>query len=215
MRLRHVTGSFEKVNDHERVMMQPEQYKGKWSEVFGNDHPIRLEIGMGKGDFIIGHAKREPKVNYIGIEKYSAVLWRALEKIDEDTEPPMNLRFLRYDATLLTDIFESGEVEGIYLNFSDPWPKDRWAKRRLTHERFLERYKAILQKGGFVEFKTDNKALFEFSVESFNDSVFDVTDLTRDLHQSPYVVGNIMTEYEKKFVEKGQTIGYLRATISK
>lgn len=214
MRLRHVAGSFEKVNDHERVMMQPEQYKGHWSEVFGNSNPIRLEIGMGKGDFIIGHAKREPNVNYIGIEKYSAVLWRALEKIDDDEQAPENLRFLRYDATLLTDIFESGEVEGIYLNFSDPWPKDRWAKRRLTHERFLQRYEAILEKGGFVEFKTDNQELFEFSVESFEASVFDVTDITRDLHQSPYVEGNIMTEYEKKFVGKGHPIGYLRAQLS-
>lgn len=168
MRLRNVPGARETIIENKFSIQQPEQMKGKWAEVFQNDHPIHIEVGMGKGQFIIEMARRNPEVNYIGIEKYSSVLVRAVEKL-EDFEQD-NLRLIRMDAENIEEVFDKDEVDRIYLNFSDPWPKDRHAKRRLTSTRFLERYDNILTPEGRVMFKTDNKDLFDFSLEQVEEA---------------------------------------------
>ena len=160
MRLRNVPGAREVMIENEYVFTEPEGMKGTWSQVFGNDNPIRIEIGMGKGTFITTLAANNPDINYVGIEKYSSVLLRAVAKQDELQLP--NLRFIRMDAEAICEVFGEGEVDRIYLNFSDPWPKDRHAKRRLTSRQFMARYDVILKPDGQVEFKTDNKDLFDF-----------------------------------------------------
>ena len=182
MRLRNVPGARETIIENKFSIHQPEQKKGKWAEVFGNDHPIHIEVGMGKGQFIIEMAKRNPEINYIGIEKYSSVLVRAVEKL-EDFEQN-NLRLIRMDAENIEEVFDKDEVDRIYLNFSDPWPKDRHAKRRLTSTRFLERYNNILTPEGRVMFKTDNKDLFDFSLEQVEEAGWILENHTYDLHHS-------------------------------
>ena len=204
MRLRNVPGARETIIENQFSIQEPEQKKGKWAEVFGNDHPIHIEVGMGKGQFIIEMAKRNPESNYIGIEKYSSVLVRAVEKL-EDFEQN-NLRLIRMDAENIEEVFDKDEVDRIYLNFSDPWPKDRHAKRRLTSTRFLERYNNILTPEGRVMFKTDNKDLFDFSLEQVEEAGWILENHTYDLHHSEYNEGNVMTEYEEKFSAKGNTI---------
>ena len=204
MRLRNVPGARETIIENQFSIQEPEQKKGKWAEVFGNDHPIHIEVGMGKGQFIIEMAKRNPEINYIGIEKYSSVLVRAVEKL-EDFEQN-NLRLIRMDAENIEEVFDKDEVDRIYLNFSDPWPKDRHAKRRLTSTRFLERYDNILTPEGRVMFKTDNKDLFDFSLEQVEEAGWILENHTYDLHHSEYNEGNVMTEYEEKFSAKGNTI---------
>ena len=165
---------------------------------------------MGKGQFIIEMARRNPEVNYIGIEKYSSVLVRAVEKL-EDFEQD-NLRLIRMDAENIEEVFDKDEVDRIYLNFSDPWPKDRHAKRRLTSTEFLERYEKILAQGGRVEFKTDNTELFNFSLEQVKEAGWYLEKYTYDLHhQEEMNAGNIMTEYEEKFSLKGNPINKLIA----
>ena len=201
MRLRNVPGARETIIENQFSIQQPEQMKGKWEEVFQNDHPIHIEVGMGKGQFIIEMARRNPEVNYIGIEKYSSVLVRAVEKLEED-----NLRLIRMDAENIEEVFDKDEVDRIYLNFSDPWPKDRHAKRRLTSTRFLERYDNILTPEGRVMFKTDNKDLFDFSLEQVEEAGWILENHTYDLHHSEYNEGNVMTEYEEKFSAKGNPI---------
>ena len=182
MRLRNVPGARETIIENQFSIQQPEQMKGKWAEVFQNDHPIHIEVGMGKGQFIIEMAKRNPEINYIGIEKYSSVLVRAVEKL-EDFEQN-NLRLIRMDAENIEEVFDKDEVDRIYLNFSDPWPKDRHAKRRLTSTRFLERYNNILTPEGRVMFKTDNKDLFDFSLEQVEEAGWILENHTYDLHHS-------------------------------
>ena len=211
MRLRNVPGARETIIENQFSIQQPEQMKGKWEEVFQNDHPIHIEVGMGKGQFIIEMARRNPEVNYIGIEKYSSVLVRAVEKL-EDFEQD-NLRLIRMDAENIEEVFDKDEVDRIYLNFSDPWPKDRHAKRRLTSRqfletstRFLERYDNILTPEGRVMFKTDNKDLFDFSLEQVEEAGWILENHTYDLHHSEYNEGNVMTEYEEKFSAKGNPI---------
>ena len=204
MRLRNVPGARETIIENQFSIQQPEQMKGKWAEVFQNDHPIHIEVGMGKGQFIIEMARRNPEVNYIGIEKYSSVLVRAVEKF-EDFEQD-NLRLIRMDAENIEEVFDKDEVDRIYLNFSDPWPKDRHAKRRLTSTRFLERYDNILTPEGRVMFKTDNKDLFDFSLEQVEEAGWILENHTYDLHHSEYNEGNVMTEYEEKFSAKGNPI---------
>lgn len=204
MRLRNVPGAREAIIENKFSIQQPEQMKGKWAEVFQNDHPIHIEVGMGKGQFIIEMARRNPEVNYIGIEKYSSVLVRAVEKL-EDFEQD-NLRLIRMDAENIEEVFDKDEVDRIYLNFSDPWPKDRHAKRRLTSTRFLERYDNILTPEGRVMFKTDNKDLFDFSLEQVEEAGWILENHTYDLHHSEYNEGNVMTEYEEKFSAKGNPI---------
>ena len=204
MRLRNVPGARETIIENKFSIQQPEQMKGKWAEVFQNDHPIHIEVGMGKGQFIIEMAKRNPEINYIGIEKYSSALVRAVEKL-EDFEQN-NLRLIRMDAENIEEVFDKDEVDRIYLNFSDPWPKDRHAKRRLTSTRFLERYNNILTPEGRVMFKTDNKDLFDFSLEQVEEAGWILENHTYDLHHSEYNEGNVMTEYEEKFSAKGNPI---------
>ena len=204
MRLRNVPGARETIIENQFSIQQPEQMKGKWAEVFQNDHPIHIEVGMGKGQFIIEMARRNPEVNYIGIEKYSSVLVRAVEKL-EDFEQD-NLRLIRMDAENIEEVFDKDEVDRIYLNFSDPWPKDRHAKRRLTSTRFLERYDNILTPEGRVMFKTDNKDLFDCSLEQVEEAGWILENHTYDLHHSEYNEGNVMTEYEEKFSAKGNPI---------
>lgn len=204
MRLRNVPGARETIIENQFSIQEPEQKKGKWAEVFGNDHPIHIEVGMGKGQFIIEMAKRNPEINYIGIEKYSSVLVRAVEKL-EDFEQN-NLCLIRMDAENIEEVFDKDEVDRIYLNFSDPWPKDRHAKRRLTSTRFLERYNNILTPEGRVMFKTDNKDLFDFSLEQVEEAGWILENHTYDLHHSEYNEENVMTEYEEKFSAKGNPI---------
>lgn len=204
MRLRNIKGSREAVAANEYVVHEPEKMKGAWKTLFGNDNPIHVEIGMGKGKFIMQLATENPNINYIGIEKYSSVLLRALEKRNE-TELT-NLYFIRFDAEYLNDIFDTDEISRIYLNFSDPWPKDRHAKRRLTSKEFFSRYDKVLKKDGEVIFKTDNRPLFDFSLEEVKLSGWELKEVTYDLHHSEYLEGNIMTEYEERFVALGNPI---------
>ncbi len=210
MRLRNVPGSREAIAESEFTINEPQEYKGKWNEVFGNDKPIRIEIGMGKGKFITKLALDNPDVNYIGIEKFSSVLIRAIEKRRELEID--NLLFIRMDAEIIADCFAEGEIDKIYLNFSDPWPKDRHAKRRLTSKEFFARYDKILKKDGVVEFKTDNNLLFDFSLEQIPLAGWKIVGITRDLHNDEKMnEGNVMTEYEERFSAKGNPINKLIA----
>ncbi|MBO5469537.1 MAG: tRNA (guanosine(46)-N7)-methyltransferase TrmB [Lachnospiraceae bacterium] len=205
MRLRNVPGSRDMIAESPFTIKDETEWKGKWNEVFGNDHPIHIEIGMGKGQFIMTLAKEHPEINYVGIEKYSSVLVRALEKQQEMELP--NIKFIRMEAENIAEVFAPDEIARIYLNFSDPWPKDRHAKRRLTSVQFLERYEKFLQKDGHLIFKTDNRDLFDFSLEQVEEAEhWILLNHTFDLHHSEYVEGNVMTEYEQRFVEKGNAI---------
>ncbi len=204
MRLRNVRGSKELLDASEYVLKNPAQFKGKWTEVFENKHPLFIEIGMGKGKFITTLAKQNTEINYLGIEKFSSVLVRGLEKQKELALS--NLFFLREDAEYLPNFFEKGEVKRIYLNFSDPWPKDRHAKRRLTSKEYFARYDQVLDADGAVEFKTDNQSLFEFSLEEAELAGWKVIEKTLDLHHSELASKNVMTEYEEKFSLKGNPI---------
>lgn len=211
MRLRNIPGSREAIAASGWCIQEPEKAKGGWNHIFGNEHPIHIEIGMGKGQFLMQLAKENPQINYIGIEKYSSVLLRALQKLEED--PLENVRFIRMDAEELCQVFGRGEVSRIYLNFSDPWPKDRHAKRRLTSRQFFDRYHEILAADGRVEFKTDNTALFDFSLEEVMAAGWRLDGFTRDLHQDPLMrEGNIMTEYEERFSALGNPIHKLMAS---
>lgn len=206
MRLRNIPGARERLEESAYVYTEEELMKGRWKEeVFGNDAPLHIEIGSGKGRFITGLAAENPDIDYLGIEKYSSVLLKIMKKQQElDLD---NLRLIRMDATFITDAFEEGEVDRIYLNFSDPWPKDRYAKRRLTSDRFLARYEKILKKGGRVEFKTDNKDLFDFSVESVKNAGWKLEYVTYDLYSDEDMLkGNMATEYELKFTKLGNPI---------
>lgn len=210
MRLRNIPGSREVIAENIWCVQEPEKQKGNWHTLFGNEFPIHVEIGMGKGQFIMSLASKNPNINYIGIEKYSSVLLRALQKMEESPLP--NLKFIRMDAETITDVFGQNEVARIYLNFSDPWPKDRHAKRRLTSKEFLSRYEQILEKDGQVEFKTDNAGLFDFSLEQVELSHWQLIACTRDLHgDADMNQGNIMTEYEERFSAMGNPIHKLIA----
>lgn len=214
MRLRNVPGAREEIAASKYVFLDDAETKGKWNEIFGNTHPIQIEIGMGKGTFIMEMAQRHPEINFVGIEKYSSVLVRALEKLEainnekeEKGEATINnLLLFRMDAENIENYFAKDEVSDIFLNFSDPWPKDRHAKRRLTSDRFLARYINLMKKTGTITFKTDNTDLFNFSVETANEGGWTFLKKTDDLHHSEYNEGNIMTEYEKKFSEMGNKI---------
>ena len=205
MRLRNVPGARDVMAANEYVFTEPEGMAGTWSQVFGNSNPVHIEIGMGKGRFITTLASMNPDINYVGIEKYSSVLLRAVEKQDELCLP--NLRFIRMDAENISSVFGKDEVDRIYLNFSDPWPKDRHAKRRLTSRQFFARYDEILKSTGRVEFKTDNRPLFDFSVEEVNEAGWKLSVCTYDLHNDEKLVeGNVMTEYEERFSSQGNPI---------
>jgi tRNA (guanine-N7-)-methyltransferase len=206
MRLRNIAGSREVIADSDFTIKDPEKKKGLWKkEVFGNDNEIHIEIGMGKGRFLMDMAALHPDINYVGIEKYSSVLLRALQKQEQLLLP--NIIFIRMDAETITEVFAPSEVGRIYLNFSDPWPKDRHAKRRLPSREFLKRYDRILVPDGVVEFKTDNKDLFQFALDEIEPAGWTLDAVTYDLHNDEVMnKGNVMTEYEERFSEAGNPI---------
>lgn len=207
MRLRNITGSREIIGESEFVVQNPEEQKGNWSGIFGNNSPIHIEIGMGKGRFIMDMAKAHSDINYIGIEKYSSVLLRAVQKMEQEPQPVSNVRFIRMDAEMITDVFDMEEIGRIYLNFSDPWPKERHAKRRLPSKEFLVRYDKILKRDGHLEFKTDNIDLFQFALAELETAGWRAKNVTFDLHHDEKMLeGNIMTEYEERFSSMGNPI---------
>ena len=221
MRLRNIKGCREVIaassyviapDDPERISFQDSSdwaVKGHWNEVFGNDHPLRIEIGMGKGAFLMELARRNPDVNYVGIEKYSSVLLRAVQKQEKEALP--NIRLIRMEAEYITDVFAPEEVDRIYLNFSDPWPKASHAGRRLTSGQFLARYDKILRAGGWIEFKTDNQELFEFSLEEIDAGTWELVAVSHDLHKDPELShDNVMTEYEARWSAEGKPICYMQ-----
>lgn len=211
MRLRNIKGADEAVEKSIYCIQNPQEQKGHWNFLFSNNNPIHIEIGMGKGKFIMELASKNPDINYIGIERYTSVLYRALQKME--AEPLFNLKFLCLDAKILPEIFSPGEIDKIYLNFSDPWPKERHAKRRLTSGVFLSYYDAVLSPKGSLEFKTDNKDLFTFSMEEIPENGWKINASTTDLHRDISMNReNIMTEYEEKFSAMGNPIYKLIAS---
>ena len=207
MRLKHVKGANEIIQNGTYFIDNPEEYKGKWNQIFQNNNPIYIEIGMGKGAFIIQNAIQYPNINFIGIEKYDSVIVRAIQKSND--LQLKNLKLIRIDARFITNIFEK-EIERIYLNFSDPWPKDRHAKRRLTSPIFLEKYDSIFKNNSHIIMKTDNNDLFEYSLESLIHFGYKIISQTRDLYKED-ISNNIPTEYEAKFVKLGTKINRLEA----
>ena len=204
MRQRNKPWAKEKLAQYPQyVISTPEQNKGKWVDAFAQKGPLHIEIGTGKGRFISGMAAANPHINYIGIELAESVIVTALDRLIEAELP--NVKLMNVNANDLLSIFEKGEVERVYLNFSDPWPKSRHAKRRLTYKSFLDIYKDILVDQGEIHFKTDNQGLFEYSLMSFSEYGMLLKYVSLDLHQSDFE-GNIMTEYEEKFSEKGNRI---------
>lgn len=204
MRLKNVPGSREAMAESIYVITEPEANRGTWKAISGG-RPVHIEVGMGKGKFLMELAAQNPDIYYVGIEKYSSVLIRAVEKQQVLQLP--NVIFIRMDAENIADVFEPGEVDKIYLNFSDPWPKDRHAKRRLTSMQFLKRYDRILAADGVVEFKTDNTDLFRFSLEQVEPAGWTLAAHTFDLHNDAELnAGNVMTEYEERFSAMGSPI---------
>ena len=208
MRLRNIPRAEGVIREHRFVIKRPEDQKGCWRQVFGNKNPIYIEIGMGKGRFLLNMAKAHPDINFVGIERYSSLLLRAIEKFDtEEFCELKNVRFVCMDARNVEDVFAQDEVNRIYLNFSDPWPKARHARRRLTSVEFLARYEKILCEGGLLEFKTDNTELFRFSLEQLEEAGWPLECFTFDLHHNEVMSqGNVMTEYEEKFSSKGNPV---------
>ncbi|MBC1422850.1 tRNA (guanosine(46)-N7)-methyltransferase TrmB [Listeria seeligeri] len=213
MRVKHKPWAKDRLQEFPAIYIEnPEELKGKWQEVFGNNNPIHIEIGSGKGQFVSGMAKANPNINYIGIEMIESVLVSALDKAIEAAVP--NLRLVARDAKLLEECFEKGEIAQIYLNFSDPWPKKRHTKRRLTNPTFLTIYERLLPEAGEIHFKTDNRSLFEYSLVAFSEYNMLLTFVSLDLHNSDYE-GNIKTEYEEKFSAKGFPIYRLEAKFDR
>ena len=205
MRLKNISGAREHIESSEYVVQDPTVLKGKWKERFGNDHKIMIEVGTGKGRFIMDMAVLQPDINYIGIEKYSSVLLRGVQKLEE--QQLLNVLFIRMDAEQILGAFAENEIDRVYLNFSDPWPKDRHARRRLTSRQYLGRYDIIMKPEGVVEFKTDNVDLFDFSLEEIEPAGWKLDVMTRDLHSDPELMqGNVMTEYEERFSSMGNPI---------
>ena len=206
MRQRNVKNKKEIINNASMVILEPVSMKGKWKNLFNNDNPLYIEIGMGKGDFIYQNALKYPNINFIGIEKFDSIIALAIKKLPVDPLP--NLRLIRMDALNIMDVF-CHEVDKVFLNFSDPWPKPRHEKRRLTSSEFLMRYENIFKEKKIIEMKTDNRELFEYSLFSFNKNDYKIEDISLDLHHSDYP-DNIMTEYERKFTSKGNVIYYVK-----
>ena len=211
MRQRNVKNKKEIINKSKYIINEPSNNVGNWKLVFNNDNPIYIEIGMGKGDFILENAKKYPDINFIGIEKYDSIMALAIKKIEENDLD--NLRLIRMDALDIDSVF-SKEIDKIFLNFSDPWPKERHAKRRLTSSVFLEKYDKLFKNEKIIEMKTDNRRLFEFSLISFNNNDYFIDDISLDLHNSDYD-NNIMTEYEKKFSSMNNCIYYVKVKKNK
>ncbi|NLN66036.1 MAG: tRNA (guanosine(46)-N7)-methyltransferase TrmB [Clostridiaceae bacterium] len=209
MRLRNVPGAREKLQNHPNFITKPENLKGKWSEYFKNSDPLHVEIGSGKGKFITTLANQNSDINYIAMEKFATVLLKLIKKTPEEGLP--NLAVINCEAELIAQCFDPGEISKIYLNFSDPWPRKRHAKRRLTNIRFLQVYSKLLKDDGTISFKTDNQDLFDFSISQFELAGFLLQDITYDLHKSSLLEGNITTEYEERFISQGLPIYGLTA----
>ena len=208
MRLKHVKGAEDRIAVSKVVIHNPKEQKGHFSNLFKNHNPIYIEIGTGKGHIIVENARRNHNINFIGIEKYDSVIVKAIEKAEVENLP--NLLFIRMDATEIDEIF-SHEIDLIYLNFSDPWPKKRHAHRRLSSPLFLKRYETLFKNDMMIEMKTDNRHLFEYSIMSFNECNFHIDDISLNLHEDD-VEENIETEYEQKFSSKGYPIYKIKVT---
>ena len=201
MRLRNVKGALDIIEASPYIIKNPKDYKGKFKTLFDNKNPLYLEIGIGKGNFIINMAKKYPHINFIGIEMFDSIMVRTVQKLEEEEIP--NLKLIKMDATNIEDVFNE-EIDVLYLNFSDPWPKTRHEHRRLTSERFLKRYDSIFKNNKIIIQKTDNRKLFEYSLKSFTDYNYKIEELSLDLHKDNY--DNVLTEYEEKFSSMGYPI---------
>lgn len=207
MRLRHIPAAREFVAQHPLALDEEQALacRGQWSRVFGRVAPLQLEIGMGRGRFLTALAQQRPEINFLGLELREEVLMQAIRRLEEI---PPNLRFLQLDAALLTEVFAPGEIDRLYLNFPDPWPKARHAKRRLTAPAFVRRYHLILANGGQLLFKTDNQALFDWSLPNFEPAGLTVAEVSADL---PLENTLVCTEYEARYRRLGQPIYFIRA----
>ncbi|HYF75004.1 MAG TPA: tRNA (guanosine(46)-N7)-methyltransferase TrmB [Candidatus Nitrosocosmicus sp.] len=219
MRIRNNPRALDIIKQHEDIVVfKPQDYKGRWKEIFaeknGNkpDAPLHVELGMGRGRFISTKGLLYKDISFVGIDLRHEIVLSALEKVQKNELN--NVLLLPYNILNLEDAFDAGEVDTFYINFCDPWPKVRHAKRRLTHRLFLEKYKTLLNSAGKIEFKTDSRELFDFSVEEFKESGYDILDLTYDLHGEDYPE-NITTEYEEKFIRKGVKINRLEAMVKR
>ena len=206
MRQRNVKNKKEILANSKYLVNNPKDHLGRWYELFQNSNPIYIEIGMGKGNFILENAKRYPEINFVGIEKFDSIMALAIKKIE--IEELSNLKLIRMDASEINSVFHK-EIGKIYLNFSDPWPKPRHAKRRLTSDAFLNKYDEIFAKEKIIEMKTDNRKLFEYSLVSFNANGYKIKEISLDLHKDNYE-NNIMTEYEEKFSSQNNPIYYVK-----
>ncbi|MGE7272136.1 tRNA (guanosine(46)-N7)-methyltransferase TrmB [Brevibacillus panacihumi] len=212
MRLRNIPGAESALAEYPTFVQNPVSYKGKWHERFGNNNPIHVEIGCGKGRFINTLAAQHPDINFIAVELKAEVVLRAVQRTEYREIP--NLAFVQYNAAMLTDLFADHEISRLYLNFSDPWPKTRHAKRRLTYSSFLQTYRQVLKPDGEIHLKTDNEKLFEFSLNQMAAERFQLRNITFDLHQSKLAQDNVMTEYEERFSSRGQRIYRVEAACS-
>lgn len=207
MRLRNKKGAHDIISKSTYLIQNYEEYKGKFKSLFENNNSIAIEIGMGKGDFIIQKAIQNPNINFIGIEKYATVLVSAVKKLEQlDIK---NLKIINMDANFIDDVFDK-EIDKIYLNFSDPWPKKKHSSRRLTSSLFISKYNKIFKNNRIIEMKTDNRNLFEYSIVSLTNNGYVIEDINLDLHALK-PIDNVMTEYEKKFVKLGNTIYKMKA----
>ena len=202
MRLKNVKGAKEKVERSTYLILDPLKQKGNYQQIFKNDHPIHIEIGMGKGQFLIQSAKKYPNINFIGIEKFDSVLVRAIQKLEKEELP--NLKIIKIDAIEINQMFDH-EIETIYLNFSDPWPKNRHEHRRLSSSTFLQKYESIFKERKHIIMKTDNRHLFEYSIISFTNFGYKIEQLSLNLYKDN-IMNNIPTEYETKFASLGDII---------
>lgn len=212
MRLRNIPGAESALAEYPTFVQNPVSYKGKWHERFGNNNPIHVEIGCGKGRFINTLAAQHPDIDFIAVELKAEVVLRAVQRTEYREIP--NLAFVQYNAAMLTDLFADHEISRLYLNFSDPWPKTRHAKRRLTYSSFLQTYRQVLKPDGEIHLKTDNEKLFEFSLNQMAAERFQLRNITFDLHQSKLAQDNVMTEYEERFSSRGQRIYRVEAACS-
>jgi len=211
MRLRNKPWAMDLIENHPDIVEKsPAEWRGSWKKIFGNENPIYVEVGTGKGQYVTRMAQAYPEVNFIGIEKYESVLVTGVQRVIAQPQP--NLRFLQDDVEQIDEFFQKGEVDRLFINFTDPWPKVRHAKRRLTHENFLKKYEQILKEDGEIHFKTDNQGLFEYSIESLTFYGFRLKNISLDLHNSE-MTKNIMTEYEERFANKGMRIYRLEASL--
>jgi len=212
MRLRYVKDGIQKMIESKKVIINPEDYKDRWQELFKNDNPLHAEFGSGRGGFLMELAKRNPGINYLAFERNSKVIVKGLNAVEDI---PENFYFVHSDVRKLEDIFSDNALERIYLNFPDPWPKERHKKRRLTFRKFLYLYEKILIPRGELQLKTDNPDFFEFSLNELIELKWSIETITRDLHNSIFSEDNVMTEYERKFKEEGKKINMCKAMSPK